>query len=568
MAFDGFFCAAMAEELQATLINSRVEKINCRASAAEFTLYGDRTKKYLFISLAASANFITVRDAPSLPNDIPSPFCLLLRKHLQAGKIRQIEAVENERILKLVFDSPDELGHISEKTIYAEIMGKYSNLILTSGGKILGALYHADLVSFKRAVMPGIAYELPPAQEKLSAKGIGFDKFTSLCESAPEKRADRFLIDNFFCFSPLTARETAFAACGSCEASVSEAGAERLYEAVTGLYETIKNKAFTPTAVYDNGEAAEFSFIDINCYGKREKRRFENLCELTSAFFGEKTQKNLLKERTSDLQKLICARLKRIEKKEALQREELEDCKKKDGCRQYGELLTANLYRLKQGDAKCVCHDWQSGSEVEIALDTRLSPSKNAERFFKKYRKYANAEKAINEQLAESGEERRYLESVLDCVNRCENGEEAELIRDELAVVGYIRKKEKKLQRKPCKPFEYKTSGGFTVRVGRNNAMNDTLTKSADKNDIWFHVKSFPGSHVILYTDGREPGDADCLEAARAAAYHSSVRGGANAQVDYTRVKNVRKPAGAKPGYVIYEKHRTVIADGPKPPFR
>ncbi|MDD4125255.1 MAG: NFACT RNA binding domain-containing protein, partial [Eubacteriales bacterium] len=564
MAFDGFFCAAIAKELKASLMNARIEKINCRGSSAEFSLYGERTKKYLFVSLMASANFITVRDTPTLPNDIPSSFCLLLRKHLQAGKIKEIEAVENERIIKFVFDSPDELGHISEKTIYAEIMGKYSNLILTSGGRILGGLYSADLVSFKRAVMPGIEYELPPAQEKISAKSLDLEKFVFLCEMSPEKRADRFLIDNFFCFSPLTAWETVYSASGDGDDTVEKVGAEKLYNAVKELYSIIEKGAFVPTAVYNEENAAEFSFADIHRYGNYKKKRFDTLCALTSAFFRDKSGKSLLKERTADLQKLISARIKRIEKKEALQREELEECKNKDKSRLYGELLTANLYRIKQGDEKCVCSDWYSGNDVEIGLDTRLSPSKNAERFFKKYRKYVNAEKAICEQLKESGEEKQYLESVLDCVNRCENAEEAELVRDELANVGYIRKKDKKLQRKPCRPFEYKTSGGFTVRVGRNNIMNDTLTKSAEKNDIWFHVKHFPGSHVILYTEGREPGDADYTEAACIAAYHSSARGGANVQVDYTRVKYVRKPAGSKPGYVIYDKYFTAVADGTK----
>jgi predicted ribosome quality control (RQC) complex YloA/Tae2 family protein len=258
MAFDGFFCAAMAHELKAALMNSRIEKINCRGSSAEFSLYGEKTKKYLFISLLASANFVTVRETPTLPNDIPSSFCLLLRKHLQAGKIKDIEAVENERIIKFVFDSPDELGHISEKTIYAEIMGKYSNLILTSGGKILGGLYSADLVSFKRAVMPGIDYELPPAQEKISSKGIDFEKFASLCGSSPEKQADRFLIDNFFCFSPLTAWETAYLASGNGECTVDSVSAEKLYKAVNEIYSVIESGEFAPTAVYKDGNAAEF----------------------------------------------------------------------------------------------------------------------------------------------------------------------------------------------------------------------------------------------------------------------------------------------------------------------
>lgn len=561
MAFDGFFCASAAREMRESINGFRVEKINCRGSSAEFSLYGEKTKKYLYISLSASANFVTVRKEPTLPNDMPSAFCLLLRKHLQAGKIRDISAVENERIIKFVFDSPDELGHISEKTLYAEIMGKYSNLVVTSEGKVLGSLYFADLVSFKRAIMPGIAYELPPKQDKISAKDISFEDFAKLCDAASEKKADKFLIENFFCFSPLTAWETVYSACGDGDASVGDAGSERLYNAVKGLYDLVENGTFSPSAVYNGDDGVEFHFAPIHRYGDKAVRTFGTLSELTSVYFGERSEKALLKERTNDLAKIVIARTKRIEKKRLLHLEELEECKKKDEFRKKGELITSNIYRIKQGDDSVDCTDWETGENVNIKLDITLTPSKNAERFFKKYRKLQNAEKAILPQLEESRLEKIYLESVFDTICRCENAEDAEQIKDELIAGGYINKKTKRVQRKPCRPLEYTTPGGFLVRVGRNNIMNDALTKSAAKDDIWFHVKSFSGSHVILYTDGREPGDEDYTEAARLAASHSSVRDGKNIEVDYTRVKFVRKPAGSKPGYVTYDKYYTAVVD-------
>ena len=567
MAFDGFFCRGISGELNKTISNYRIDRINCQNGTAEFSLYGDGSKKFLFISLLASANFVSVSNIPFLANDAPSAFCLLLRKHLINGRTKEVSHVENERIIKFIINSPDELGHLSEKVLYAEIMGKYSNLVLTKGGRILGSLYSADLVSYKRALIPGLEYELPPAQDKLSAKDVGFEKFKSLCQMSADKEAYRFLIDNFFCFSPTTAWEVVYTAAGNGDLLVGEVDCRRLYESVLNLYALIDSGSFTPTAVYKDGKATEFSFTDIHRYGNLEKRYYPTLCNLASSFFGDKTTRDILKERTADLQKLIQNRIKRIEKKEALQHEELDECKKKDKYRLYGELLTANLYRLKQGEEKCVCLDWCTGKDVEIPLDKRLSPSKNAEGFFKKYRKLSNAEKVIVGQLAESRAEREYLETVLDNVNRCESMEEAENIRDELVLAGYLKKKDKKTQRKEVKPFEYKTAGGFTVRVGKNNLMNDALTKSAGKNDLWFHVKDFPGSHVILYTDGQEPGDDDYTQAACVAAYHSSVRGGKNIQVDYTRVKNIKKPNGSKPGYVIYDKYYTAVADGSKLPF-
>lgn len=561
MAFDGFFCEALANELQRDIVPCRVEKINCRGASAEFTVYGAKVKKYLFISLAASANFITVRNEAALPNDMPTAFCLLLRKHFQSGKLKSVSAVENERIIKFAFDCPDDLGHISEKVLYAEIMGKYSNLVLVSDGKVLGSLYSGDLVSYKRALMTGLNYELPPKQDKLPFKGLSFEKFDEKCKFCAEKNADRFLLESFFCFSPLSAWEIAYLCTGKSESSVAECTSRKLFDTITKFLEDIKVLNISPSAIYKDGSAVEFFMFPIHRYGENSCTGFSTLCELTSEFFGTKAEKSLLKDRTSDLAKLVSSRLKRIEKKEALQMQELNDCREKDIYRKNGELITSNIYKIKQGDSHCVCHDWDNDTDVEVKLDVRLSPSKNAEKLFKKYRKLKSAEVAIREQLAESNEEKAYLLSVLDTIERCENAEEAELIRDELISSGYLKKSSRVRQRKPCKPIEYTTSGGFSVKVGRNNLMNDALTKSAGKNDIWFHVKHFAGSHVILYTDGMEPSDADYTEAAQLAAKHSSVRSGKNVEVDYTRVRFVHKPAGSKPGFVTYDKYYTAVVE-------
>ena len=561
MAFDGFFCAALARELNENISACRVERVNFRASSAELSLYGAKTKKYLLLSLSAAANFITVTKEPSLANDSPNAFCLLLRKHLQSAKLRSVSAVKDERIIEFVFDSPDELGHISEKTLYAEIMGRYSNLVITSGGRVLGSLYAGDLVSYKRALMPGLAYVLPPKQDKISVRGLEYDRFLELCAQNGEKTCEKFLLDTFLCFSPLSAYETAFQANKKAEVCVKDSSPAALFGAINALVARAESGDFTPTAVYKDGEGTAFYFTDITRYGKSEKRVFPSLCLLTQAFFAQKGAKNLLRERTSDLSSVVEQRIKRIEKKEQSQREELEECKRKDEYRRTGELINSNIFRIKQGNAECICTDWETGEEIKVALDKKLSPSANAARFFKKYRKLKNAEIVIAEQLKKSEEEKRYLESVQDSIDRCESGDDAEHIKEELMQGGYIRKGNKKLFLKPSRPVEYTTPGGFRVRVGRNNVMNDALTKSAAKNDLWFHVKKFSGSHVILYTEGREPGDEDYTEAARIAARHSSVRAGNNVEVDYTRVRNVRKPAGSKPGYVIYDKYYTAVVD-------
>ena len=296
-----------------------------------------------------------------------------------------------------------------------------------------------------------------------------------------------------------------------------------------------------PRGGLQDGKATEFSFTDIHRYGNLEKV-LSTLCNLASSFSGTRPQ-DILKERTADLQKLIQNRIKRIEKKEALQHEELDECKKKDKYRLYGELLTANLYRLKQGEEKCVCLDWCTGKDVEIPLDKRLSPSKNAEGFFKKYRKLSNAEKVIVGQLAESRAEREYLETVLDNVNRCESMEEAENIR-RLVLAGYLRKRTNPAQR--GKTLWYKTAGGFTVQVGKNNLMN-TPTKSAGKNDLWFHVKDFPGSHILY----RWPGTGTMTTPGRLCCGAPFVGGKQNIQVDYTRVKNIKSPTDQNRGMLF-----------------
>ncbi|MFA7098687.1 MAG: NFACT family protein [Eubacteriales bacterium] len=564
MAFDGFFCMAIALELKEKLTRARVDKINCRDNAVEFSLYAEGEKKFLFFSLAASANFVTLYDKPSLSAETPAPFGLLLKKHLLSSRICDITSEKNERIIKIIFDSRDELGHLSEKTLFAEIMGKYSNLILTSSGKVLGALHTTDLISFKRAVMPGINYTLPPAQDKTSAEDIDISDFRAMTSSVPEKKADAFLLERFFCFSPLSAWETAFAASGKSDASLGETAPQNLFAEVKKLCLLAKEGEYTPTAVFDGQKPVEFYFTDINRYPGLEKKRYDSLCELTAGFFGAKSGESLSKSLSSDLIKTVSARLKRVERKILLQLTELEKAKDTERNKLYGSLILSHIYEIKKGDEVLACKDFD-GEYREVKLNKNFTPSQNAEAYFKKYRKLKNSKAALVIQIEEGRREKEYLASVIDAVTRCNSKAEVDLIREELETGGYLKKKKEKRRAPPLPPLEYKTSGGFTVKAGRNNIMNDILTKTAGKSDFWFHVKGYPGSHVILYTRGKEPGLADFSEATRIAAYHSSRRGEKNVEVDYTEVKNVRKPSGSKAGFVTYEKQKTAVADAALP---
>ncbi len=560
MAFDGNFCYALSLELK-QLIGGRVEKLFHSGSACvEAVIYSGGKTKVLVLSALASMPYAALTEQAGEHPSNPTSFCLLLRKHLQNAKITDVYALKHERVICFEFEAANEMGHLSTKYIYAEIMGKYSNIILAdASNKILGALHTADLTASKRQIMVGFAYTPPPPQDKNSLD-ITKEEFFSLAELTPDKSCERFILENFYGFSPVVCREIAYSTSGTTDISVKDADGEKLWFHFSLVAKRIKQSNFIPFAVFKDGKPVEFSYIPLRQYGGTYlQKEYESFSELLTDFYSSKKSAFLISDLAEGLFKIITQKQKHTEKKLQSRLSDLAECAKKDTYRLWGDLITSNIYRLKQSDKQAVCIDYSTGENVTIDMDTRLTPAKNAQRYYRLYTKYKNAEESLTSLIEQDKLEIAYLDTVFDCLARAETEQEISAIRLELESGGYLRSTGKKQKQKPLPPLTFKTTDGLTVLVGRNNIQNDSLTKNAGKNDIWFHVKNAPGSHVILVTEGYEPTDRDYTEAATLAARHSSVKSGQNIEVDYTRVRFVKKPPASKPGYVTYDKYYTAV---------
>ncbi len=564
MAIDGLFCAALARELS-SLAGAKIEKINHTGDEEiVLKLYGDGKRQELLISASRISARVCLCSQSLSMNPVPTSFCMLLRKHLMNGRITAVFAPENERIVCIDVESRDELGYVCKKRIYAELMGKYSNIVLAGeGDRVLGALYQTDITFSARTVMTGLAYEFPPKQDKLSPHSVTKEQFFAVCESRGEREGADFFLKTFACFSPLTAREAAFRA-GALGKEINTVGAEALWTAFCDILEGES----APCRVLDaEGRAVAFSFTELKQYGAGfTVEPCDSLSELLCRHFEEKGRQEKHDRRSADILRLLANLHARVEKKRALQLQALEDSKQKEHYKRMGDLIIANIYLLKQGMERAILTDWESGEEIEVLLDKRLTPANNAKAYYKKYTKLKHAELAMAEQLEKTDRELLYIDSVTDAVRRAESDGEFEDIRAELTEAGYIRGKARgKRTKQFSKPLEYRLSDGSLLRVGRNNVQNDALTFSAGKTDIWFHVKNAPGSHAVLYTDGKEPTAEVYTEAARVAAFHSSLSGNKGVAVDYALVRFVKKPNGAAPGFVIYTHYYTAFVEATLP---
>ncbi len=556
MAFDAGMVRAITNELHTKLAGARVEKIH-QPEKDELLLLLHAGRENLRLTISASVNNprIHLTTAPKENPTAPPLFCTLLRKHLTGAKLLSLEQMGFERVICLSFQARDEMGFHYIVKLYAEIMGKYSNLILTDEqGKVLGAVKPVDFTtSGKRQVLPGMQYELPPAQDKTDPTAETKEHFLALRES-DAKSADKFLTTHYLGLSTLSAREIV------CRAADESAGA--LWEAFSAFVSDISEGRVIPTLALDEGgRPKEYAFCDLTQYeGIYTLRHPETVSEVIETYFLSRDNTDRVHQRASDLFRLLQNQQNRLEKKIALQEGELAETARKDSYQKYGELITANIYRLSRGMKVARVEDYYSENyeTIEIPLDVRLAPAQNAQAYYKKYTKLRNAEVELQKQIAAAREERVYILSVLDTLSRASGQTELDEIRAELQTAGYGSRMKKNApkggQRKSVtKPIEYVTSGGFRLLCGRNNLQNDEISlKVAARNDWWFHVKNAPGSHVVMLTGGVEPSERDFTEAAMVAAYNSSLAEAKHIAVDYTQVRNLKKPAGAKPGYVIY----------------
>lgn len=571
MALDGAFLYLTAQEMRGILIGTRVEKI-AQPSREElvmtFRLRGG-SKKVLFSANAASPRVHFTEIALENPK-MPPMFCMLLRKHIGSGKLLAVRQNGLDRVLSFDFETVNELGDLTVVTLTAEIMGRHSNLILIDAdGKIIDAIKRvSEEVSSVRTVLPGGTYEAPPAQDKLDLLSAEDNEVMTRIFSAHTADCTKAVMQSLSGVSPVLSRELVFRALKGQDIEkdrLSDYYKNRLREEVSALRKILKAGEAEFTAVSDEEKKIrEFTLCDIEQYGAvKEKERYDSPSALLDHFYAERDRVARMKQRSHDLLKLLINATERITKKLALQEEELRACADREQLRIRGDLLNANLYRMKKGDRTVTLENFyeEDMPELVIKLDPRLSPVQNAQKYYAEYRKAATAEDKLKDLMAKSRGELSYLDSVFDAVSRTEGESELLEIREELAEQGYIRlpkKQNRMLKAQP--PMVYRSSDGFAILCGRNNRQNDKLTLKTAKNyDLWLHTQGIAGSHVIIEADGKEIPDRTITEAAMIAAYHSKGRDSAQVAVDYTLVKNVKKPVGARPGMVIFTDYKTAF---------
>ena len=566
MPLDAICLQGVVGELAPQLTGSRIEKIQQPARDQIILLL--RGSRRLFLNAGANQPRIhlteQLRDNPSQP----PMFCMLLRKHLSGGIIESVRQEPLERVVTLTVLSSDEMGERSRFTLVWEGMPRRANLILCDrDGRIIDCLRRVDLEAEQdRQVLPGLFYRLPTRQDKRSPLSVTEEEFAALLErAAPDAPLDGWLLDTFTAISPLVARELTVRACGSTDAPVSQGSA--LWEVFSRWQRDVNENAFTPTLIKRNGSLADFTYGPVTQYGTyAETEIYDSFSHLLDDFYEKREQAERVKQKGRDLLKTATTARDRVRRKQAAQEKELAACLDRDHLRICGELITANLYRMERGQSRLTAQNYydENCAYMDIPLDVRLSPQENAARYFKQYAKAKTAEKYLTARLQKGGEELQYLESVLQELAQAESEQDFNDIRTELTDGGYLRGRGKKQPgfQRASKPREFRSSAGLRILVGRNNRQNDRLTtKDADKRDIWLHTQKIHGSHVILCTGGAEPDEQSLMEAASLAAYFSQAQGSTKVPVDYTPVKFVKKPAGAKPGMVVYTTYQTMLAD-------
>ena len=569
MALDGTFLLAVKQELE-PLVGGRIEKIY-QPSKEEIVL-GIRTRtgstKLLICVNAASARIHATAKPIENPK-VPPMFCMLLRKRLGSGKLLSVRQDGLERILFLDFETVNELGDVVTITLATEIMGKYSNLIIIGqDGRIIDSLKRVDdAMSRERLVLPNMTYTAPPREERLNFLIASDDDMRERIKGCVGKSAAKCLISVFEGISPILAREWIFRACNGRDITSEDFDDVTVDRMIAEIKKT-RDEFFGGDRHYTlvtepDGTLKDFCFTDIRQYGGLMKTLpCETACETLDRFYSERDRAARMKQRYQDLFRLLGNTYDRILRRTENQKIELKESEEREELKLRGDLISANLYTLKKGMTEFTCVNFydENGGEITVKLDPMLTPSQNMQKYYAGYRKADNAEKRLKILIAKGEEELKYIASVSDALSRAVTENDVNELRAELAEQGYIRaQKGKQKPPKPAPPLEFHSPDGFTVLVGRNNKQNDILTlKTAEKTDIWLHTKDITGSHVIIRAEGKEVPDTTILYAARLAAAHSSAKSSAQVPVDYVPAKFVKKPAGAKPGMVIFTNNRTL----------
>ena len=568
MPLDAVCLQAVVEELRPQLLGLRIDKVQQPARDQVILLV--RGNRRLLLNAGANAPRLQLTELTRDNPAEPPMFCMLLRKHLVGARVADIVQPPLERLVRLELDITDDFGQPGKRTLVLEAMGRRSNLILLDGeGRIIDCLRRVDAdMSASRQVLPGLYYEPPASTGRLPVTEETEEGFRQkLAAANPERQLDAFLLDSYFGVSPLIARELAFRATGETDRHVFEldrAAEDRFWQEVQSLISTIQENRFTPILLQREGKMLDFSYLPIGQYGAQAQAvRFDSFSALMDAFYEAREQQERVRQRGADLIRTATTARDRLRRKLAMQEKDYAATQDRDQLRICGDLITSNLYRMERGQSKLTCENFydENCAETTIPLDPLLTPQQNAAKYYKRYTKAKTAEHYLREQMEIARRDLEYLESVLEEITEAETEQDFLDIRSELKEAGYLRSqgKGKKEMKRTVKPREFRTTTGFRVLVGRNNRQNDKLTlKDADHRDLWLHTQKIHGAHVILCTGGQAPDDDTIVEAAKIAAYYSQARESGNVPVDYTLVKNVKKPAGARPGMVIYPTYHTV----------
>ncbi|MBE7034588.1 MAG: fibronectin/fibrinogen-binding protein [Ruminococcaceae bacterium] len=574
MAFDGLVIRALTLELNEKLENARLDKIyQPEADELLLSLHGPGGAYKLTLSANASIPRVALTEETKENPMVAPMFCMLLRKHLGSAHLLQVRQPALERLMAFDFETRNELGDRVQKSLVVEIMGRHSNIILVDeNGRIADSIKRIDFsVSSKRQILPGLPYEMPPAQNKIDPLTCGLDGYVAALRDFPENlRIDKALLACFQGISPLVAREIAFLALGETDSLLKNLSYGQLLDVGTAmqkLLSSLKNGQAQPCCITDTktDKLMEFAAVPITQYGDGARvETADSMGFLISRFYRERDKKEQMLRKSADLLRLVGNHIERAAKKLQRQTAEMAETEKKEEWRQCGELITAHVYQMEKGMKSLRVQNYfdEALPMIVIPLDETLSPAANAQRYFKKYNKAKTAAEELTRQMALASAELSYLESVEESLLRAESSAQLSQIADELSEQGYLKRPRGDKRKKETKasPTELKTKDGFVLLLGKNNRQNDYLTcRLAQNKDLWFHTKNIPGSHVVLKFEQDRPfTDEAILEAAGLAAFYSKAKDSAQVPVDYTEIKNVKKPAGAKPGYVIYTTNRTV----------
>lgn len=568
MALDGAFLFAVKNELT-PLIGGRIEKIH--QPSREEVIISIRTRqgsKKLYISANAGSARVHITEKSVDNPQTPPMFCMLLRKRLGNGKLIDIRQDGLERILFFDFECVNELGDVVIITLACEIMGRCSNLIVISDGKIIDSIKRVDGdMSRERMVLPAMTYTFPPKSDRLNFLNAEPEQIIIKLRENAQAELSKALIRVFEGISPVLAREwTFFSGRGvHLDGNIDGDSLDRLLFAIKRTREQLLNGecCFTVASTKE-GLLKDFSFIRLSQFGNlMYTKEIPTASELLDYFYFERDSAVRTKQRANDLFRLLVNLTERTSRRIAVQREELSACADRDYYKLCGDLISANMYRIKKGDSTAIVENFydENYPQIEIKLDVRKTPSQNAQYYYGEYKKAVTAEKKLSEQIDRGEEELQYLDSVFDSLTRATSENDIIQLRLELREQGYIKSANGKAKPpKALPPIEYRSEDGFTIFVGRNNHQNDQLSlKFAEKTDIWLHTQTITGSHVIIVTDGVTPPDRTLEQAAVIAAVNSKGRDSNLVPVDYCLARYVKKPSGAKPGKVIFTNYKTVF---------